>query len=99
MAAVTVTFATIVVATDAMVPDGFACVIATQACATAIAAAAARMPGTAVAAAATVTATVTTTIATAVTATVTTTIATAVTAVTAAIFRICSAHDGQFSRQ
>ena len=35
---ITITIVTVVVATETMVADGFACVIATQACATAIAA-------------------------------------------------------------
>ncbi|RON19383.1 hypothetical protein BK662_02025 [Pseudomonas frederiksbergensis] len=93
MAAVTITLATVVVATDAMIPDGSACVIAAQAIAAAIADTAG-MTGTTLAA--------TTTMATAVTAaiatTVTTATATAVTTTTA-ILRVSGTHDGQISGQ
>ncbi len=88
MAANTITIVTVVVATETMVADGFACVIAAQACATAIAADAARMAGITAA-----------TMTTAVTTTVTATIATAVTTTTTTIFRVGGTHDGQVSGQ
>ncbi len=90
MATVTVTFATIVVATDAMIPNGFAGVIAAQARAVAIAADAAGMARITVAAIATIT----TAIATAVTAAIATTVTT-----TATTLRVGGVHDGQISGQ
>jgi glycerol-3-phosphate O-acyltransferase len=83
LAAITVTIATVVVATDAMVPDGSACVIAAQAIAAAIADATG-MTGTTLATATTMATAVTTAIAT----TVTTT-----------ILRVGGTHDGQVSGQ
>ncbi|MCP1446377.1 hypothetical protein J3D54_005509 [Pseudomonas sp. GGS8] len=109
MAAITVTFTAIVVAFDTMVPDGFAGVIAAQACATADVVAAQACATADVVAAQTFTATIAAdttgmagtimaaaaTVTAAIASTVTTATATAITAT----LRVGRAHDGQFSGQ